>query len=68
MAKYNYVANPAQPGGFKELSIKQKESLILIRKGHTESNNPLWWEVENATGDVGFVPGKYCMVRMFLIN
>lgn len=61
VAKYNFQGNPDQPGGFKELAIKQGEYLTLLQKGHLPSNNPLWWEVENVNGDVGFVPANYCM-------
>ena len=61
MAKYNYKANPGQPGGFPELSIKQGEKLLLICKGHTKTNNPHWWEVRNDCGEQGFVPGKFVL-------
>jgi len=61
LAKYNYKAQPGEPGGFPELSIKQGEKLTLICKGHTKSNNPHWWEVRNERGEQGFVPGKYVM-------
>ena len=62
IAKYNYKANPSQPGGFPELSLKQGESLTLIHKGHAPTNNLLWWEVRNEAGQQGFVPATYCMV------
>ena len=63
MAKYNYQANPNEPGGFKELTIKQGENLQLICRGHLESNNPLWWQVMNENSETGFVPANYCKVR-----
>lgn len=62
IAKYNYKANIGRPGGFDELSLKQSENLTLIRKGHQETNNMLWWEVRNEGGEQGFVPANYCMV------
>lgn len=61
IAKYNYKANPEQPGGFKELTITQKETLFLIQQGHLPTKNHLWWEVANAKNERGFVPGNYCM-------
>ena len=68
LAKYNYSSNPKQPGGFPELTIIQGEKLKLIKKGHTETKNPLWWEVQNEKGESGFVPGTYCMVSDCCIN
>lgn len=61
IAKYNFQSNPDQPGGFKELAIKQGEYLTLLQRGHLPSKNPLWWEVKNVNGEVGFVPANYCM-------
>jgi len=57
--KFNYKANPAQPGGFPELNVKQGEKVTLICRGHTKTNNPHWWEVKNNRGEQGFVPAKY---------
>lgn len=68
MAKYNYRANPDEPGGFKELDMKQGEKLRLIRRGHAETRNPLWWQVSNEKGEIGFVPGNYCMVNEILLS
>lgn len=68
LAKYNFTGNPACPGGFVELTIKQKDKLILIRKGHTETQNPLWWEVRNEKGECGFVPANYCLVSVCKIS
>lgn len=62
LAKYNYAAKPDQPGGFAELSITQGEKLILIQRGHLETNNPLWWKVRNEKGEVGYAPHNYCLV------
>jgi len=61
LAKYNYQAQPGQPGGFPELSLKQGEKVMLICKGHSESKNPHWWQVRNEKGEIGYVPGKYCL-------
>ena len=66
VAKYNFNSNPDGPGGFKELTIKQGEYLTLLQKGHLPTKNPLWWEVKNANGDIGYVPGNYCMVFSIL--
>ena len=61
IAKYNYKANPAQPGGFPELSLKQGEHVMLVCKGHAPTQNSLWWEVRNVAGDQGYVPANYCL-------
>ncbi|XP_019646564.1 PREDICTED: high osmolarity signaling protein SHO1-like isoform X2 [Branchiostoma belcheri] len=59
MAKYSYKANPDQPGGFPELSVKQAQMLTLVKK---HPNNEHWWEAKNEDGDVGFVPASYMMI------
>ncbi|XP_078613308.1 uncharacterized protein LOC144882997 [Branchiostoma floridae x Branchiostoma japonicum] len=59
MAKYSYKANPDQPGGFPELSVKQAQMLTLVKK---HPNNEHWWEAKNEDGEVGFVPASYMMI------
>lgn len=59
MVKYNYTANPASPGGFKELSIKQTENIYFVSK---TAGNPYWWQVRNERGEVGYAPAAYCLV------
>jgi len=61
LAKFNYKAQPGEPGGFPELTIKQGEKLLLICKGHEKTKNPHWWEVRNERGEQGYVPGKYVL-------
>jgi len=62
LAKYNYKAKLDRPGGFDELTLVQGEILALLRKGHDETNNHLWWEVRNDKGDVGFAPHNYLQI------
>ncbi len=57
-AKYSYKANPSSPL-VNELSVSQKESLVYIQD---HPDNAQWWLVENAAGDIGYVPGNYMMV------
>ncbi|CAH1245182.1 Hypp7444 [Branchiostoma lanceolatum] len=59
MAKYSYKANPDQPGGFPELSVKQAQMLSLVKK---HPDNEHWWEAKNEDGEVGFVPASYMMI------
>lgn len=59
LAKYNYKANPAKPGGFDELALTQGEKLVFVRP---HPLNPFWWEAKNENGEGGFVPASYMMV------
>lgn len=58
LAKFSYKANPDEPGGFKELTIKQKEKLYVHFK---HKDNPHWVKAENFSGEIGFVPADYLM-------
>ncbi|XP_070538856.1 uncharacterized protein [Ptychodera flava] len=59
IAKYSYKANPDEPGGFKELTIKQAQRLTLVNKHQT---NNLWWNVQDEEGNRGHVPASYVKV------
>ena len=59
IAKYNYKANPNQPGGFVEMSLTAGEKLHFVGP---HCVNPYWWEARKESGESAFVPATYVMV------
>ncbi|XP_031555161.1 uncharacterized protein LOC116292061 [Actinia tenebrosa] len=59
IAKYNYEANKANPGGFEEMSITAGERLTFVA---SHPVNPYWWEALKETGEIAFIPATYVMI------
>ncbi|XP_028403027.1 uncharacterized protein LOC114525796 [Dendronephthya gigantea] len=60
LVKYSYKKNPNQPGGFPELTVRQRQNVTFLNVHETES---LWWNVKDEdSGESGYVPGSYLMI------
>jgi hypothetical protein len=61
LVKYNYKSNADQPGGFPELTVKQGQKVTFLNVHESEA---LWWNVKDEdSGQSGYIPGSYVMVR-----
>lgn len=58
LVKYNYQANPDEPGGFPEMTVKQGQKVQFVNV-HPEQS--LWWLVKDQIGE-GYAPASYMMV------